>query len=938
MKAGIFLLIALMGVGDADAQQGAILHYQGVLTDLADRPLSRATPMSFRLYAEPEGGNPAWEELHGSVDVVDGVFVVPLGSIKPLTPDVLGEQVTYLEVAVDGEPLSPRQPLGAVGRALLADQAKDVIGRDIHPRTVSIDGVGEVIDADGNWVGEAAGPGGGGADGGGGSGIQGPAGPQGAQGAQGAQGVQGVQGPLGPAGPQGPPGASGPAGVQGSVGPQGPAGAQGPAGPRGDAGPQGAQGSDGLAGPVGPAGAQGPPGPAGAPGPGIVIDDDSDLDGYPDWLEVALGTDPDLDADAPEDLDEDGVADVLQGPVGPVGEPGAQGPPGRDGLDGATTPLSDLFDEVSPWAGNELAIPRADVAGVDALIDVDFEGALTALSISVDISHPDTSRLELLLTSPAGTDRTLHATGGDAGVDLVGTYGAGLDPVDALDPLLGEPVVGRWTLHIVDTTLGDPGADRVLNSWSVNLTRRADDAWRLPGNLVVEGSVQAETLCSITPLSVNGDEVPGVIVLTCGAQPPVRLSTFQCGNGAIDPGETCDDGNFDIGDGCDQRCLAECGNGRIDGGEECDDGNLAPNDACTDDCVDARCGDGFIWLGVEVCDDGDDNSDEAPDACRTSCVDPACGDGVTDDGEDCDDANDDDWDGCTSGCEVRDGLTTDTAARTCATILDVDADAVNGTYWIDFDEIGGDVPRQHWCDMDNGGWTYDTEGEPFVMNYTGATQLLTTIPFEAEYFFTLYGASGGPGNNQDGGQGGSAEGSKVFGASTTLYIEIGGEGDAGGVEDQGDPHTRAGGYNGGGRGTRGGSGGGGATDLRTIDGDLDSRILVAGGGGGCGSGSCSDSGGAGGGDNGEAGSAGNSGRGGTQNAGGNSNGAKGVGANNCQDNDEGGGGGGYYGGGVGCVANSAAGGGSGYTGGMDDAVDTTAGVHTGDGYVEYFLR
>ena len=126
----------------AAAQSEAIVHYQGVLTDLADRPLTRATPMSFRLYTEPEGGNPTWEELHGSVDVVDGVFTVGLGSIKPLTAEVLGAQVTYLEVAVDGEPLDPRQPLGAVGRALIADQAHDVRGRDIHPRSVSIEGVG----------------------------------------------------------------------------------------------------------------------------------------------------------------------------------------------------------------------------------------------------------------------------------------------------------------------------------------------------------------------------------------------------------------------------------------------------------------------------------------------------------------------------------------------------------------------------------------------------------------------------------------------------------------------------------------------------------------------------------------------------------------------------------------------------------------------------
>ena len=86
-----------------------------------------------------------------------------------------------------------------------------------------------------------------------------------------------------------------------------------------------------------------------------------------------------------------------------------------------------------------------------------------------------------------------------------------------------------------------------------------------------------------------------------GEQDPVRLTTFQCGNGQLDPAETCDDGNFEAGDGCDPRCNSECGNGNIDQNETCDDGNLSPNDGCTDACELARCGDGIIWLGNEDC-------------------------------------------------------------------------------------------------------------------------------------------------------------------------------------------------------------------------------------------------------------------------------------------------------------------------------------------------
>jgi len=48
--------------------------------------------------------------------------------------------------------------------------------------------------------------------------------------------------------------------------------------------------------------------------------------------------------------------------------------------------------------------------------------------------------------------------------------------------------------------------------------------------------------------------------------------------------------------------FALCGDGRIDPGEECDDGNLLDNDHCLSTCVRARCGDGFIDIAAEQCD------------------------------------------------------------------------------------------------------------------------------------------------------------------------------------------------------------------------------------------------------------------------------------------------------------------------------------------------
>jgi len=90
-----------------------------------------------------------------------------------------------------------------------------------------------------------------------------------------------------------------------------------------------------------------------------------------------------------------------------------------------------------------------------------------------------------------------------------------------------------------------------------------------------------------------------------------------------------------------------CGNGLVDAGEECDDGNFEQSDGCLWTCRLARCGDGIVRAAGEACDDG--NRDES-DGCRSDCTLPTCGDGVTDPGETCDDGNRDDGDACPSTC------------------------------------------------------------------------------------------------------------------------------------------------------------------------------------------------------------------------------------------------------------------------------------------------
>lgn len=96
----------------------------------------------------------------------------------------------------------------------------------------------------------------------------------------------------------------------------------------------------------------------------------------------------------------------------------------------------------------------------------------------------------------------------------------------------------------------------------------------------------------------------------------------NCGNGVVDVGEACDDGNNTSGDGCPADCSPACGDGFVDPGEVCDDGAHQGEFGytCGADCRSAppmaRCGDGHIQAG-EACDDGDLRNH---DGCSSACT------------------------------------------------------------------------------------------------------------------------------------------------------------------------------------------------------------------------------------------------------------------------------------------------------------------------------
>ena len=140
-----------------------------------------------------------------------------------------------------------------------------------------------------------------------------------------------------------------------------------------------------------------------------------------------------------------------------------------------------------------------------------------------------------------------------------------------------------------------------------------------------------------------------------------------CGNGAVETGETCDDGNTASLDGCSSTCQIEtpevCNNNNVtDNGEFCDgtdlngqtcitqgfdDGDLLCNSCTfnTSQCVDFTCGNGVIEpSNGEVCDDAGNNgvactppSGGSCNYCSSTCqtATTSIGNGLCNTGETC---------------------------------------------------------------------------------------------------------------------------------------------------------------------------------------------------------------------------------------------------------------------------------------------------------------
>ncbi len=135
----LFTLLLVLALAAVAFAVPAVLSHQGRLLDASDTPLNGVYTIVYSIYDAPVGGTQLWMEDHVGVVVTDGLFSVELGSVVPLSADIVagsgggggggGGSLRYLQVQLSGQPpIMPRTQLVSAPFSLATER----VSGDFH--------------------------------------------------------------------------------------------------------------------------------------------------------------------------------------------------------------------------------------------------------------------------------------------------------------------------------------------------------------------------------------------------------------------------------------------------------------------------------------------------------------------------------------------------------------------------------------------------------------------------------------------------------------------------------------------------------------------------------------------------------------------------------------------------------------------------------------
>jgi hypothetical protein len=108
------------------------MSYQGMMLDKDGMPVNTPQNLEFVIYDSQTGGKIIWYDSYMNVEFIDGLFIVDLGSKKPVEDEFLADGKAFLEIRLldtNLQPLetfSPRQEVTSSAYALVAERSLSV--------------------------------------------------------------------------------------------------------------------------------------------------------------------------------------------------------------------------------------------------------------------------------------------------------------------------------------------------------------------------------------------------------------------------------------------------------------------------------------------------------------------------------------------------------------------------------------------------------------------------------------------------------------------------------------------------------------------------------------------------------------------------------------------------------------------------------------------
>jgi hypothetical protein len=237
----------------------------------------------------------------------------------------------------------------------------------------------------------------------------------------------------------------------------------------------------------------------------------------------------------------------------------------------------------------------------------------TGKDFSFGVPLPKGTGYYLNLTADS-VDGKVTCAGGFGPFDIAANTSVDITPtLTCTDITTGQPIV---LVDVVTTACPDISFDYVVATpksadvgSSISLLSNAVSG--SGKTLTYQWTIGTAATGTITPptakdasLACNAQKSGELITITasngeCSKSITTKVSCVdvKCGNGVVDPGETCDKA---LSPTCPADCTQVCGDGSVEGTETCEPPNTA---ACSATCGprDQVCGDGFI-TGTEACD------------------------------------------------------------------------------------------------------------------------------------------------------------------------------------------------------------------------------------------------------------------------------------------------------------------------------------------------